>query len=151
MHRSRRLRLAAGLTLLVPSLFWFGAGGVFLWQGMNPPDPTNDAYALIAGAALGLILVVAVPGLLAAIGLLRGHATGGLLGGLYSLAMVVFVGSSLVNLIGQSEELAGPDAGARVQALLLAMGGLTAAYCFAGIAALLTIHARDEARPSAAA
>ena len=117
----RRLRLAAGLTLLVLAVLIL-IGGTLL--------------AFVPGRGeLFWILIFGEPTLFAAIAVLRGGTKGGAFGGLISL---VYVGLVMMNLVSHQGE------GRPLTLGLLVMVAMLLAYAFAAIASFLTIHARDK-------
>jgi hypothetical protein len=133
--RAIRLRRIGGLTLLVVTV-WAAALGLYDIISAQPDDYGN-LYPVIGVA---LLLFVALPTGLATVGVLREGRTGAVAAGIFSL--IYGAGGAWVFFMALTGGYNNPDPPSMGQ--FLGAAGWVLAYGFAGIAALLTIHARDD-------
>lgn len=129
------LRRGGGLTLLVVTL-WAVALGLYDISTAQAAGSGN-LYPVIG---VGLLIFVALPTGLATVGVLREGRIGALLAGLFSLLYGAI--GAWVFVVAVTGGYNNPDPPSTEQ--FLGAAGWALAYGFAGIAALLTIHARDD-------
>jgi hypothetical protein len=122
------LRRAAGLALLAA----VGLVLILCVVIAGTPPPCCGENLNPAGG-LAVAVVAGVPTLLAAVAVLAGGSVGGIFGSIVS----ILFGAVAVGLLTTNEP-----------GVVAVAVGLTLAYWFAGIASLLTIHARDKPRVS---